>query len=260
LKTVDNIYRQRSAILERLDSIERDESALHSATEWYAMQHGLGATDARSAVAADLGVLRSQFDAIPRIVEEIDIRNARFSGAALSKIRYLLRQDRRTEGQLQFVIDALARGEAPDLDFEVYECELLDDGFLYTPPQQRQRPAPQPLARGPAADSEEVRRQAIARVRRLFVRHRIEAFVDELLAGRTEISLAEIPVGDDDGYVRLLYLASYGLDGDSSFRLVPSVERVRKGVYSHPDGRIERTRRRRGAAREYAGDASGFER
>jgi hypothetical protein len=50
------------------------------------------------AITSDLGLLRSQFDAIPHLVEEIDSRNARFSGVALRKIRYLLRQDRRTEG------------------------------------------------------------------------------------------------------------------------------------------------------------------
>jgi hypothetical protein len=31
LKTVDNVYRQRSAILQRLDAIDRDDSALANA-------------------------------------------------------------------------------------------------------------------------------------------------------------------------------------------------------------------------------------
>ena len=41
LKTVDNVYRQRSAILDRLDMVERDELALDEAAEWYASQRGL---------------------------------------------------------------------------------------------------------------------------------------------------------------------------------------------------------------------------
>ena len=44
---------------------------------------------------------------------------------------------------------------------------------------------------------------------------------------------------DHDEYVRLLYLASYGIDRNSSFRFTPSTERVRKGMYGHPAGRIE---------------------
>src|SRR2546428_5371909 len=91
LKTVDNVYRQRSAILERLDAVERDEVALEAAADWYGVQRGFVRAEARIAVSADLAVLRSQFDAIPRIVDEIDARNARVSGGALPKVPYLPR-------------------------------------------------------------------------------------------------------------------------------------------------------------------------
>jgi hypothetical protein len=248
LKTVDNVYRQRSAILERLDAIERDQGALETAAEWYAAQYGHAKPEARAAVAAELGVLRAQFDAIPRIIEEIDARNARFSGIALRKIRYLLRQDRRNEGQLQFVVDALARGLAPELEFDAYKCELLTDGFLYTPPTERPRPKPQALAPRSTTDREKLRQEAVARIRRLFARRRVEEFVNALLAGREAASLEEVPVDGDDDYVRLLYLASYGLDGGSSFRLLPGAEQIRKGAYSHPAGRIERAVKRRAVA------------
>jgi Family of unknown function (DUF5716) len=210
-------------------------------------QHGCNRQEARVAITSNLGLLRSQFDAIPHLVEEIDSRNARFSGVAPRKIRYLLRQDRRTEGQLQFIVDTLARGEAPELDFDVYRCELLTDGFLYTPPTERARPKPQTLVPRTTQDCEQLRRDAVARLRRLFGRRKIEEFVAAVLAGGRVVSMQEIPVDDDDDYVRLLYLASYGLDGASDFRLLPSAERVRKGYYSHPGGRIERTATPRGA-------------
>jgi hypothetical protein len=241
LKTVDNVFRQRSAILERLHSIERDEAALGAAAEWYAAQRGCGVREARADVAADLGLLRSQFDAIPSIVEEIDTRNARFSGVALRRIRYFLRQDRRTEGQLQFIVDSLARGQAPEIEFEVFKCQLLEDGFLYTPPTERARTKPQALAPRNRTNDERIRKDAASRLRRMFARRRVEEFVAALLAGRRAAPLAEIPVDGDEDYVRLLYLASYGLDGGSSFRIVPSPERVRKGVYEHPGGEVERS-------------------
>lgn len=241
LKTVDNVYRQRSAILERLDVIERDESALVTAAEWYATQRGSSSSEARVAVRSDLGLLRSQFDAIPRIVEEIDSRNARFSGVALRKIRYFLRQDRRTEGQLQFIVEALARGDAPDLEFDVFKCELLADGFLYTPPTERARPKPQALLPRNTTDREELRKVVTARLQRLFSRRRIEEFVETLLAERARASFGDLPMELDDDYVRLLYLASYGLDDGSTFRVVPSDERLHRGAYGHPGGSIERT-------------------
>ncbi len=243
LKTVDNVFRQRSAILERLRSIERDDAALNAAADWYAAQHGFGPREARAQVAADLGLLRSQFDAIPSLVDEIDMRNARFSGVALRRLRYFLRQDRRTEGQLQFIVDALARGSAPEIEFEVFKCELLEDGFLYTPPAARERAEPQALAPRSRGNTERIRREAASRLRPMFARRRVEEFVDTLLAGRAAASLEEIPMEGDDDYVRLLYLASYGLDDASSFRIIPSPERIQKGIYGHPGGRLERSGR-----------------
>jgi Wadjet anti plasmid transformation system JetA-like protein len=240
LKTVDNVHRQRSAILERLDAIERDEISLDAATDWYATQTGSTAGEARIIVRTDLETLRSQLNIIPRIIEEIDARNARFSGVALRKLRYLLRQDRRTEGQLQYIVDALARGDVPELEFDIYKCEVLADGFLYTPPTARPKLAPQGIMVHTNIDQEKIRREASARLRRPFSRARIEEFITQVLAGRAAASMKEVDVGSDEEYVRLLYIASFGLDGNSGFQLVSSTERIRKGVYTYPNGEIKR--------------------
>jgi hypothetical protein len=240
LKTVDNVHRQRSGILERLDAIERDEISLNAAADWYATQSGITAAEARIRVKSDLETLRSQLNIIPRIIEEIDARNARFSGVALRKLRYLLRQDRRTEGQLQYIVDALARGDVPELEFDIYKCELLTGGFLYTPPTARPKLAPQGLSIRKAVDQEKIRKEASARIRRPFSRSRIEEFIDQLLAGRAAGSMKEVNVTSDEEYVRLFYIASYGLDRNSNFQLLPSAERVRKAPYTYPEGKIER--------------------
>jgi len=241
LKTVDNVFRQRSAILGRLDAIKHDESLLQAAAEWYADQFNCGIREARVAIAMDLDTLHSQFEAIPRFVDEIDFRNARFSGVALRKIRYLLRQDRRTEGQLQFIVDALARGDGPELEFDMYKCELLNDGFLYTPRTVRPQLRPQVFVRPEAQDHEQLQREAVARLQKMFGRRKIEEFVDTLLAGRTSATLGEIPVTGDDDYVRLFYLAAHGLDRGSNFTLHPSSDRIRKGDYTHPGGWVEKS-------------------
>jgi len=239
LKTVDNVYRQRSAILQRLDAIERDDGALANASDWYAAQRGISAREGQLAVKGDLALLRSHFDAIPQLVDDIDTRNARFSGVALRKIRYFLRQDRRTEGQLQFIVDALAKDEAPELEFDAFRCELLAGNFLYTPPTARARPAPQRLVEQPTANREQIRQDAAGRVRRIFARRRVDEFVLTVLDGRRSAPMSEVPVQDDQAYVRLLYLFSYGLDGTSTFRMQPSPGRLQAEVYRYPDGTLE---------------------
>jgi Family of unknown function (DUF5716) len=245
LKTVDNVYRQRSAILQRLDAIERDEAALENAAEWYAAQRGAGKEEGRQAVKTDLAQMRSHFDNIPQLVDEIDTRNARFSGVALRKIRYFLRQDRRTEGQLQFIVEALAKDDAPELEFDAFRCELLTGNFLYTPPVARERPAPQRLVKQSTANHERIRQEAAARLRRMFARGRIEEFITTVLDGRSSAPMRDVPVTNDQDYVRLFFIASYGLGDDSSFRLQPSGGRLRTPTYGYPDGTLE-VRRHKG--------------
>jgi hypothetical protein len=245
LKTVENLYKWRGEILHRLDDIERDARARDAAARFYAEQGGLDSDAAAARVADDLALLRMQFETLPAVTDDIDARNARFSGVALRKLMYLLRQDTRTEGQLQLLVDALARDQAPDLTFDVYRCELLTDAFLYTSPRRRPRPTAQPLARRPTVDGADLRRRIAPRLRRPFARPRVDAFVDEVLAGRPRAPLADASPETDEDYVRLIYTVAYGMDGRSRFRFEPersgSEERVeRRGPYGFPRGSLIR--------------------
>jgi len=76
-------------------------------------------------------------------------------------------------------------------------------------------------------------------VRRIFARRRVDEFVLTVLDGRRSAPMSEVPVQDDQAYVRLLYLFSYGLDGTSTFRMQPSPGRLQAEVYRYPDGTLE---------------------
>jgi hypothetical protein len=249
LKTVENLYRWRTDILLRLDAIERDPVSMGSAARWYAEQLGLDESAAALQVQEDLHLMRMQFETLPEITDDIDARNARFSGVALRKLMYLLRQDRRTEGQLQYLVEQLARDQAPELEFDVYKCELLCEGFLYTPPTRRPKAAPQPLPPRRGELSEDVRNQLAERLRNPFARARIEEFIGMLLGARKGASMEEVPLENDEDYVRAIHLVIHGLDGKGTYRFQPSEETspapVSKGTYTVPAGRIERIRKKR---------------
>jgi hypothetical protein len=249
LKTVDNLYKWRGEILHRLDAIERDTLALDAAARWYAEQEGVDGRTAAARVAEDLALLRMQFETLPQLVDEIDARNARFSGAALRRLMYFLRHDARTEGQLQRLVDALAREETPEPVFDVYRCELLAPGFLYTAPRRRPRPVNQPLARRPASDDAALRGEIAPRLRRPFARARVDAFVDALLGSRDSVPLGAAAPDTDDEYVRLIYTVAYALDGGSPYRFereaASPADRVeRHGIYGFPRGSLARRARR----------------
>ncbi len=247
LKTVENLFKWRAEIVARLDGIERSAPLLESASRWYAEQFQLPSVEATRQVTADLALMRSQFESIPELADGIDLRNARFSGAALRKLMYLVRQDRRTEGQIQFLVDQLARGQAPALDFDVFRCELLADGFLYSVPSRRQRPSARPLTRSPREDPERVRRSVADSMRRPYSRKQVEHYVLSLLGRRARASLSEILLENDADYVRLIFVCAYGLDGESPYALEPDLsgDRQRRGAYEFPSGRLERAGKER---------------
>jgi hypothetical protein len=243
LKTVDNVFRQRGAIIERLAVIELDQPAIDRARDWYAEQLGISGADAKLRVRADLDIIRAHFDTVPGLVAEIDARNARFSHVTLRKLMYLLRQDRRTEGRLQFLVDALARNDIPEIELDVFRSELLYGDLLYTPPRQRAKPQPQAIR--PRKRRDDLDADVARKLDRPFSRKRIDAMIRALLAGRASASLEEIPLENDEDYVRMLYIAAYGLDGDSGYTLRTSDSRVARGRYGHPVAEVEPKRRRK---------------
>ncbi len=248
LKTVENLYRWRTDILLRLDAIERDPVSIEAAAGWYADQLVLAPSAASRQVQEDLHLMRMQFETLPEITDDIDARNARFSGVALRKLMYLLRQDRRTEGQLQYLVEQLARDDAPELEFDVFKCELLCDGFLYTPPTRRSKAAPQPLRPRRQPLSEHLRRQLAERLRNPFSRARCEEFVGALLGARQGLSMEEVPLEHDEDYLRAIHLVVHGLDGRGAYRFRATQDTaqppVRRGAYTVPAGRLERARRK----------------
>lgn len=254
LKTVDNLYKWRDEILARLDAIHGEDSALDAAARFYGEQFTLDADSARAAVIRDLRILRTQFETLPATTEEIDARNARFSGVALRKLMYLLRQDRRVEAQLQFLIDRLASQDCPPLDFDIYRCELLGDDFLYTPPKRKAIAEAQPLPRRPPVDEAALRKKVLPRLANPFSRNRIEKYVLALLAERRAVSVSELELAGDPDYVRMIHVMAYGLDQRSPYRFLPerdestpqgtSILQEERGPYRVPKGTLTKAKRR----------------
>jgi hypothetical protein len=245
LKTVDNLFKWRGEILLRLEIMERDTVSLDGAARWYAEQLGVDKETAARRVRDDLYLLRRQFETLPGLIDDIDTRNARYSGVALRKIMYLLRQDKRIEGQLQLLIDRMAKDEAPELEFDVYRCALLADGFLYNPVRRRPRAVSRKLDRPPQQDAAEIRQRVSLRLRRAFSKMRVEEYVERLFAGRGSVSIKEADLAGDEDYVRLIYVAAYGFDPRSKY----TFERMkdgggfrieRKGIYGFPAGDLKR--------------------
>jgi hypothetical protein len=260
LKTVDNPFRHRGEIFARLDALEDDAQLLESAARWHAEQHDVDLASARTAVAEALRTARWQFETLPDLIDDIDARNARFSGIARNKLVYLLSRNRHVDGQLQRLIDRLTSGEAPPIPFDVYRCQLLGDDFLYTPPERRAPSVPLPLAEAIALNPPHLRDRAERLLRQPFGERAIREYVERFLAGRRRADAAEIPIATDDDYVRYICVLAYGLGHGAPYHFTPTVcarpgcavvgcpdcHRT-AGPYRVPTGTIERRAKTRSA-------------
>ena len=245
IKTVDNLFKWRTRILDRLERIHRDRTSLDAAIAWIAESYGCDQDEAKDRLEDDLNLMRSQFETLPEIADDLDRRNARFSGVALRKLMYLLRQDRRTEAQLQYLVDHLG-GDDIEIEFDVFKNQLLDPGCLYTPRKKRAAVERVALLRPDGGDPEALREQAAQRVRRAFGRKKMEERIAELLREKDSVATEDLPMATDDDYVGAMYAAAYGLDGRSSFRFeVESSDPVTAGRYRIPRGRIVKRRRKK---------------
>ena len=60
--------------------------------------------------------------------------------------------------------------------------------------------------------------------------------------------MEEVPLESDEDYMRAIHLVIHGLDSKGTYRFRPTEEPapavVRKGAYTVPAGRIERTRKK----------------
>jgi hypothetical protein len=261
LKTSENFFRIRPEIRRRFDEIEQDEFSLDRAARWLAEQSGsptraaMDLPTAAVAIREDMHLVRMHVDALPTILDDIDRRNARFSGIARRKLRYRLQQHQYLESHLQAMLADLAEGRLQDIPFELYRADLLHDDFLWTPPACRVRAVAKPLTRGAPPDAATVMERVKADlIHRSSSRRMIDARVARLMAGTGVLALDAVPVTDDEGYVWAIHMVAYGTDGDSPYHferqtcgradcLDPECRicRTRRGPYVLPNGVLRAT-------------------
>ncbi|WP_161607079.1 Wadjet anti-phage system protein JetA family protein [Myxococcus xanthus] len=253
LKTSENFFRVRAEVRRRFDEIEHDDLTLERAARWVAEQSGsptnppIDIPTAAELLREDLRLVQRHLDALPEILDDIDRRNARFTGIARRKLRYLLQQHQYLETHLQGILADLGSGRLSDVDFELYRADLLHDDFLWTPPARRDRPVPQPLARVSKPDAADVAKQVKESfLHRTCSRRVINARVKQMLesmGGTERVRLDAMPVSDDERYTWAIHMVAYGLDGESPFRF----ERMTCGRPSCVDPACTKCRTRHGS-------------
>lgn len=223
-KTSDNIFRYRAFILRQLATFENLPERFEAATNWAATSQALTTPAAGEQVQEWVEMIRNQLNSIHLLTEDLDRKNARYSATTLQRISYLLNQDHLIENKLVRLIDSLHWGsengfETSPPDFAAHVIRLWDLNSLYLPAKQK---AEMMVERIPASVvSAERRRQVLEQAKRKvesqYSRRRVIDLVQELLRHKSQLALTDLPLGNTEDFLRLIFISYHSLDRRSPF-------------------------------------------
>lgn len=243
LKTSDNLSRYRPRIARAISRFLKDESWLDQTAKRLAIIQRTDATTARERVRAMLVEIRDDLASIDPILESIDDRNRRYSRISTERIRAQLHADTSLQGRIASLVSAIADGTLPaGIAVKLHRLRFVTAASLYVSRSREIEPA---ALERPVADAEE---EAIA-ARELELRaagqlnqRRVAAFLGRTCRRPGDSVFARDLVDGLDGYIRVLYAASYAERPSGSFpyEVEWSEERVEAAGFSIPEHRFIR--------------------
>ena len=218
LKTSDNLSRYRPRIARAIGRFLKDDAWMDQTAGRLAIIQRIDATGARERVRAMLVEIRDDLASIDPILESIDDRNRRYSRISTERIRAQLHADTSLKGRIATLVGAIADGTLPaGIAVKLHRLRFVTAASLYVSRNREIEPAA--LDR-PVIDADE---EAIA-VRELELRaagqlnqRRVAEFLGSVCRRPGDSVLAQNLIDGIDGYIRVLYAASYAERPSGSF-------------------------------------------
>ena len=235
LLTSDNVAKFRPEIIERLEANSRRERFLNGAAEEIAELREISREEARELVLELLHEVIDAFRSMDEILDEINKKNTRYQRAAINRARFLLSSSEDIRGQLKEIMTFMnERIQEQNLDYNaVYELEetdrlikifywdYLDMDSLYAPVEGKKEFVPQetPLLIPDEASRDEKRRQMRLKLERTLSPEKITAYVKAQLGDRNSMLASELPLSEEDTFIKMIYIRLYGQRKRVGYRL-----------------------------------------
>jgi hypothetical protein len=261
LKTSDNLSRYRPRIARAIGGFLKDEGWVDQTAGKLSLIQRVDATTARDRVRSMLVEIRDDLASIDPILESIDDRNRRYSRISTERIRAQLHADTSLQGRIAAIVGAIAGGRlAPESEgspadgdgvdvgvaVKLHRLRYVADESLYV--SRSREVATESLAR-PVSDPDEealIARELELRAAGQLNQSRVAAFLGSRCRRPGESVWAHDLVEGIDGYIRVLYAASYAERPSGSFpyEVEWGEKRVEAGGFSLPAHRFIRRHER----------------
>ena len=255
LLTSDNVSKFRPEIIERLESKSHNKKYIETASKEIAGIREVSEEDGRELVYKYLHEIIEAFRNMDDILTEINHKNTQYQRAAINRARFLLSGDEDVRGQLKEILlginekvneeemnlGGIYRIEFLDEIVRIYSSSVIDDSSLYSPTEGRREFVPQELAETEPdlfQRQEKIRRLA-AKMQSVLSPERIGRYVERQLGDREQIRAEELPLKDDEDFIKIIYVRLYGQRKNMNYK-IETLEEIQVGGYHFKDFVIRR--------------------
>lgn len=226
LITVDNVSKFRPEILEHLEANSHDDFYIEKAAVEISEIQEIDMEEAKERVLTMLHDVIDAFRRMNAILDEIVQKNTRYHTAAVNRVQFLITSSDDVRGQLRDILSYLGeQATRENLDYNgiysleeidrlirIFSVKYLDKNSLRSPIEGGKEFEPTPMEM-PEPDYEvrkEKRRKLEEKMAKILNQDRIGAYVDEMLGDRQMMLASELPLQEEDTFVRIIYIRLYG--------------------------------------------------
>lgn len=244
MKTSENISYFRTAIIERIERMMESPEIMERAVAGYMeVEETEDPDQAYDQVIGILIDIKSSFYRLDDIIEEIDRKHARYMRSAVMRARFLLATGNNLEGKLSKILDMYVRELndeiQPDLEalFSLYPQSYVSPESLQTIPVTKKLGTVSKFSddAGMSEEERQLYKEALRMNNRSrFSRKNINDYVVNLLDGRDELPVTEVPVASRRDLIRIIYISIYAGNRSNNYTIKRSGRQVEMQGYSLP--------------------------
>lgn len=255
LLTSDNVSKFRPEIIERLESKSHNEGFLENAAEEIAAIREVSIEEGREMTYRYLHEIIEAFRNMDEILQEINQKNTQYQRAAINRAKFLLAGNEDVRGQLKEILmginekinrENMDLGAVYRIDFlddlvRIYQCSILEQSSLYMAVEGKREFAPASLDTEKPDEGlrREKMRKMAEKIQRVISVEKIQNYVDRQLEGKEEIEASQLPLDNEDDFIKLIYVRLYGQRKNMGYAIETLREREVNG-YRFKDFRIRR--------------------
>lgn len=255
LLTSDNVSKFRPEIIERLESKSHSKSYISKASEEIAGIKEVTPEEGHELVYHYLHEIIEAFRNMDEILEEINQKNTQYQRAAINRAKFLLSGNEDVRGQLKDIllgINEVINEESMDLGgiyrvefledlIRIYQSNVLDGSSLYSPTEGKKEFIPQEIVQEEPDLflRQEKMRRLTEKMQRILSPEKIGRYVEKNLKDREEIRAAQLPLENEEDFIKIIYVRLYGQRKNMKYQIEPLEEIKIKG-YRFKDFRIRR--------------------